>query len=128
MERITAIARRHGSKAGRPLKLDNLDMNDWSRFTNDLKAATLPQDRLLDDQDYVWFLRDMFVEIHDFLEHAYGGDPSEQIYYLLDSFGWGGQPFATLLPERAKPMLWKTRNIAEARADEQRLRDDQMGY
>jgi hypothetical protein len=128
MENITAIAARHAAAANRTLKLDAIDTDDWSRFARSLKDATLPHSRLLDDSEYFAFLRTMFAEIYDFLDTAYRGDPSRQVYYLLDGFGWDGQPFAALLPDRAKPMLWEARDIAEAAAEEQRLRDDQMGY
>ena len=128
MDRVVIIARRHAALAGRTLNRDDVDKYDWSRFGSFLNEAILPDSRALDDPKDLAFLRGMVAEIYDFLHHAYAGDPAQQVYYLLDSFGWDGQPFARLLPDRAKPMLWKARDIAEAAAEAQRLRDDQMGY
>jgi len=128
MERVVLIARKHAALAGRSLHRDDVDTFDWSSFGSFLKDAILPDERLLDDPKLLAFLREMVAEIYDCLHHAYAGDPSQQVYYLLDSFGWDGQPFARLLPDRAKPALWKARDIAEAAAETQRLRDDQMGY
>ena len=128
MQCIVGIAKKHAAMAGRELHFGTTDTSDWFRFGGNLKDAILPEKRLLNDPNYLAFLRGMVAEIYDFLHRVYAGDPSKQIYYLLDSFGWDGQPFAQLLPDRATPALWKARDIAEGAAEEQRLRDDQMGY
>ncbi len=128
MDRVVSIAIKHAALAGRALAIADADKSDWSSFGSCFKEAILPDTSALENPRDLAYLRAMVAEIYDFLHYAYAGDPSQQIYCLLDSFGWDGQPFARLLPDRAKPALWKARDIAEAAAEDQRLRDDQMGY
>jgi len=128
---VIEIAERHCAEAGREFKVDKGRTDYWFLFGINLQQALISHCNVLKDASYLEFLRRVFEEIFDFLMVAYDGDPAYTIFELSRAFGScidGGPTLPRLLPAKAKSVVEKAREIAVADWEEERRRQDQMGY
>lgn len=131
IRRVVQIAEKHCAAAGVELKIDRNDTSYWFSFGSDLREALLPHTDMLKDATHLAFLRGLFAEVFDLLVFAYDGAPAYTIHELSRAFGAGistGPILPLLLPDRARRVLERVREIAEAEHEEEMRRQDQMGY
>lgn len=103
----------------------------WSMLGMYLHSDLIPHVRVLEDAEYLAFLRAMFAEIFDFLMFAYDGAPSYQVAELIRAFGSGlnkGPTLLRLLPDRANSIIVEADQILDEQHEEYLRRLDQMGY
>ena len=142
----TRMARAHAARAGRTALLAALPGGDgaagreptpsWFLFGLNLAGALIPHTDVLDDPDYVAFLRGLFADLFDFLVVVYRGDPARELAELYRAFGSGircGPVLPLLLlPEGARAgvaaVMAEVDRILEAHYEDERRRQDQMGY
>ena len=128
---VLQIAEKHCAEAGVELKIEKRETSYWFSFGSDLRVALLPHTNMLKDETHLAFLRGLFAEVFDLLVFAYDGAPAYTIHELSRAFGAGistGPILPLLLPGRARPILEKVREIAEAEHEEEMRRQDQSGY
>lgn len=127
----TRMAEAYFARAGRDFPLRGQPTSSWFLFGLDLHGALIPHADVLSDPGYLAFLRELFADLFDFWMIACAGNPAPQMAELYRAFGSGircGPILPLLLPERARPQLEAVDAILEAQNEEDRRRQDQMGY
>lgn len=131
IEYLVQIVDERVRQAGQNVLWDKGSTSYWFLFGLRLKGALIPHVNVLNDPDYLALMRDLFAEIFDFLMYAYRGDPALEMAELYRAFGSGircGPILLRLLPERARPQIEEMDEILDAQYEEDRRRQDQMGY
>ncbi len=131
IEYILQITERHFAQAGRELQIDRGPTSYWFLFGLRLHSALIKHTDVLQDADYLAFLRGLFADIFDFLMFAYEGKPALELAELYRAFGSGitcGPILPLLLPVTAQPIMAEVDRILEEYYEEERRRQDQMGY
>lgn len=123
---VVQTVEEHFRQVGRQVLLDKTPTSYWFLFGLRLYSALIPDVQMLHDPDYLAFLRDLFAEIFDFLMYTYEGNPAPTMAELCRALG--SSTLILILPERARPQIEKMDAILDAHYEEDRRRQDQMGY
>jgi hypothetical protein len=125
------MAEAHCVRTGRDFPMDREPTSSWFLFGLHLHGALIPHTDVLSAPEYLAFLRELFADLFDFWMVACAGHPAPQMAELYRAFGSGihcGPILPLLLPERARPQIEEMEQILEAQYEEDRRRQDQMGY